>query len=58
MNSIDIMRQEKRVLEENEAAIKANKDFTYMAIEHHTDKEPLSGTYVTNCMKCNRNMPR
>ena len=55
MNSIDLMRQEKRVLEQNEAAIKANKDFTYMATEHHTDKETLpSGTYVTNCMKCNR----
>ena len=55
MHSIDEMRDEKRALEDNEAKIKANKDFTYEATEHHTIKVTLDpGTYVTNCIKCNR----
>ena len=55
MDSIDEMRQEKQALEKNEAKIRANQNFTYLATEHHTAKEPLkSGVYVTNCLKCNR----
>ena len=55
MSSIDEMRTEKRALEENEAKIRANKDFTYVVTEQHPKKVPLpSGTYVTNCLKCNR----
>ena len=41
MHSIDEMRDEKRALEDNEAKIKANKDFSYEATEHHTIKVTL-----------------
>ncbi len=55
MARIDEMRQEKRVVEKNEAKIKANKDFTYVVNQTVGKKVPLgSGTYVTNCLKCNR----
>jgi ABC-type dipeptide/oligopeptide/nickel transport system ATPase component len=55
MNAIDEMRQEKQVLEANEAKIQANKDFTYETDEYHQKKVPLSsGTYVTNCLFCHR----
>ena len=48
------MRQEKHVLEYNEAEIQANKDFTEWETEQHIVKETLpSGSYVTNCLKCN-----
>ena len=51
MNAIDEMRQEKQVLEENEAIIQANKDFTY---QYHWKKVTLqSGLYATNCLHCN-----
>jgi hypothetical protein len=54
MNAIDEMRQEKQVLEANEAKIQANKDFTYQTTEYHQKKVNLpSRTYVTNCLYCN-----
>ena len=55
MSRIDQMRQEKRAVEANEAKIRANKDFTYVVTEFTAKKVSLdSGTYVTNCLKCNR----
>ena len=53
MHAIDQMREEKHVLEVNEAEIQANKDFTYQVTMNHSKKVSLpSGKYSMNCLQC------
>ena len=55
MNYIDELHQEKRILEDYDAKIRANMDFTYEVKEYHTKKEMLpENTFILNCIRCNR----
>ena len=54
MSKIDLLGQEQKVLEANEAKIKANEEFSYVVEEvklHKIELEP--GDRATNCLKCN-----
>ena len=49
------LKQEERCMEENEAEIAANRNFTYTVRVPKIIKHDLSGTgiHVTNCLQCN-----
>ena len=50
----DELRQEKQMLEECEADIEVNNDFTYQVQVMRQRKTNLpAGVYTTNCLKCN-----
>ena len=52
LSRLDEIQQEKRVLQQHEEEINANKDFAYpMKVNKHK-KIPLKGVYTTNCLKC------
>lgn len=55
LSKINLLKQEERIIEQHEADIKANKDFTFTVNEPHTRTVNIAGTgrYVTNCSKCN-----
>ena len=54
MSKIDSLKQEQKVLEDNEVKIKANEDFTYVVEEAQIEEIALqTGEHVTNCLKCN-----
>ena len=54
LSKIDTLNQEKQVLEEHEAHIHPNKDFTYTIKVVKQKKVDLpTGTHVTNCLVCN-----
>lgn len=49
------LKQEERCMEDNEAKIAANENFTYTVKTPKTVKHDISGTgiHVTNCLNCN-----
>lgn len=55
LSKINSLKQEEQIIEQHEAHIEANKDFTFTVNEPHTRKVSIAGTgrYVTNCSKCN-----
>ena len=55
LSQINSLKEEERIIEQHEADIKANKDFTFTVNEPHTRTVNIAGTgrYVTNCSKCN-----
>ena len=52
LSRLDEIQQEERVLQQHEAEINANKDFTYTLKVNKHRKIPLQGVYTTNCLKC------
>ncbi|KAK3099570.1 hypothetical protein FSP39_006380 [Pinctada imbricata] len=55
LNQLNTIRQEQEVLRRHKAEIEANKNFTYEVEEIHAYQEPTDpGTFITNCLKCNR----
>ena len=48
------MRKEQKILEEHEADIESNKEFTRTITVPKQRKEDLYKEYVTNCLTCNR----
>ena len=54
LSKIDELRQEKQMLNDHEADILTNKDFTYrVEITKQRMVKLSSGTYTTNCLTCN-----
>ena len=55
LSKIDELRQEERIMKEQEAAILANRNFTYEIKVSKPHKIDLSGSghHVTNCLECN-----
>ena len=54
LTKIDVLRQERQILRDHEAAILSNKNFTYKVAETKQRMVYLDpGTYVTNCLVCN-----
>ena len=55
LSKIDTLKQEEKIMEQHEADIKANKNFTYKVKEHKIVKHDMEGEgwYVTNCITCN-----
>ena len=54
MLKINNLKQEQKILRENEEKIKANENFVYEVEEDCMEKVKLDhGTYVTICFKCN-----
>ena len=54
LTKIDVLRQERQILRDHEAAILSNKNFTYKVAETKQRLVYLDpGTYVTNCLVCN-----
>lgn len=50
---IDVLHQERRVLEEHEKDIETNKEFTYeIKVSFYEEIEIPEGKHVTNCMRC------
>ncbi|XP_071164334.1 uncharacterized protein [Mytilus edulis] len=55
LHKLNTIEQEKEILRRHEREIEANKNFMYEVDEIHMRKIDLSaGTYVTNCLTCNR----
>lgn len=55
MNKLNTLRQEQDILKRHKNEIEANSHFTYEADEVHVRQIDLDpGTYVTNCIECNR----
>lgn len=55
LHKLNTIEQEKEILRRHETDIEANKHFMYDVDEIHMKKIDLSsGTYVTNCLTCNR----
>lgn len=55
INKLNTIRQEQDVLKRHKTDIAANRNFTYEVDEIHMRKIDLEpGTYVTNCLTCNR----
>jgi len=52
LSRLDEIQQEERVLQQHEAEINANKDFTYTLKVNKHRKVPLHGVYTTNCLQC------
>ena len=52
LSRLDEIQQEERVLQQHEAEINANKDFTYCIKVNKHRKIPLQGVYTTNCLQC------
>ena len=51
---LEELRQEEQILNQREAEIASNKDFTYTITVTKQDKVDLpTGQYVTNCLTCN-----
>ena len=55
LSKIDTLKQEEKVMEQHEADIKGNKDFTYTVTEPQVVQHDLTGkgVHVTNCLICN-----
>ena len=55
LGKINSLRAEERAIEQHEADIKANRNFTFTVKEPRMEQVNIAGTgrYVTNCMKCN-----
>lgn len=52
LSQLDEIEQEKKVLEQHEAEINANKNFNYRIKVNKHRKIPLKGVYTTNCLTC------
>ena len=52
LSRLDEIQQEEWVLQQHEAEINANKNFTYSIKVNKHRKVPLRGVYTTNCLKC------
>ena len=53
--TLDQLRQERMIISQYQSDIDKNSDFTYTVKEYYAEKvDKMSGTFVTNCLKCNR----
>ena len=54
LNKLEIIEKEKKTVEQHQADIDANKNFTYTVEEDTVVKKDIPvGQHITNCLKCN-----
>ncbi|XP_072163208.1 uncharacterized protein [Diadema setosum] len=52
LRKLDELQEEKRILEQHEAEIEANKEFEYVVDVQKSEKIAIVGEHTTNCSRC------